>query len=175
MSSVVNVVSSPDGLTGEVHIAAPPERVFEALTDPRQVSRWWGQKGMYLCTRFDADLRPGGKWRTEGLAPDGRQYSVAGEYREVDPPRVLAYTWVSSWHQHPPTLVRWVLSASGDGTDVKITHSGLKEFPHARADYTGGWPRVLGWLRGYCQQGITADTRPLVGATSVTGTDAGKA
>lgn len=161
MSSTVNVVASPDGVVGEVHIGAPPERVFEALTDPRQVSRWWGQRGMYLCTKFDADLRPGGKWRTEGVTADGRTYVVEGEYREVDPPRALAYTWVTSWHQHAPTLVRWELKPSGDGTDVKMMHSGLKDYPEARKDYSGGWPRVLAWLQGFCEQGTTAQTRPV--------------
>jgi uncharacterized protein YndB with AHSA1/START domain len=28
----------------QVEIAAPPERVFTALTDPAEVVRWWGQR-----------------------------------------------------------------------------------------------------------------------------------
>ncbi len=159
MSSMVSVVATPDGVAGELYIGAPPERVFQALTDPRQVSRWWGEKGMYLCRKFEADLRPGGKWHTEGITEDGRSYAVEGEYREVDPPRLLTYTWVTSWHQHPPTLVRWELKANGDGTDVKMVHSGLAEYAEAGRDYGSGWPRVLAWLREYCEQGSTAETR----------------
>jgi uncharacterized protein YndB with AHSA1/START domain len=102
---------------------------------------------------------PGGKWRTEGVSEDGRTYSVEGEYREIEPPHLLAYTWVSSWQQHPPTLVRWELTANGDGTDVKMTHNGLRDHAEARRDYGSGWPRVLAWLQGFCEKGTTAVTR----------------
>lgn len=38
---------TPDGdaVIGEILIAAPPERIFEALTDPTQLMQWWGQQG----------------------------------------------------------------------------------------------------------------------------------
>ena len=60
-----NAVSSDqDAISLEVQIAAPRERVFRALTDPAQLMQWWGQKGMYHHTRWTADLRPGGAWRS---------------------------------------------------------------------------------------------------------------
>ena len=58
-------------LNAEIHIDAPPDRVFSAITDPRQVPRWWGQQGMYQITNWHGDLRPGGKWRSEGAGADG--------------------------------------------------------------------------------------------------------
>lgn len=41
--------SSPDAdaIVNEIHINAPPERVFQALVDPKQVPHWWGQGGVY--------------------------------------------------------------------------------------------------------------------------------
>jgi len=42
--------------------------VFQALTDPRQTAQWWGQKGKYHHTGWNADVRPGGAWRSEGVS-----------------------------------------------------------------------------------------------------------
>src|SRR5262249_44582236 len=82
---------------GEVFIAAPPARVFEAITDPKQVPRWWGQQGMYRITEWKGDVRRGGKWSSVGLSQDGSTFRVDGEYLEVDPPRLLVHTWIASW------------------------------------------------------------------------------
>jgi uncharacterized protein YndB with AHSA1/START domain len=60
---MANIAITPDQDTieAEIFIAAPPERVFQALTDPNQMPRWWGQRGMYRITEWKADLRVGGK------------------------------------------------------------------------------------------------------------------
>ena len=82
---------SPDQNTvvAEIFIAAPPARVFEAITDPEQMGRWWGQAGLYHLTERTVDLRPGGKWRSAGVGADGTKFHVEGEYLEIDPPRLL--------------------------------------------------------------------------------------
>jgi len=43
----MSVTSDPDRIVSEIHIAAPPARVFQALVDPAQVPQWWGQTGIY--------------------------------------------------------------------------------------------------------------------------------
>jgi uncharacterized protein YndB with AHSA1/START domain len=55
------VTPDADAIESEVRIAAPAERVFDALVDSAQVPQWWGQEGIYRCTEFHADLRAGGK------------------------------------------------------------------------------------------------------------------
>ncbi len=65
----------PDTATMRVtpdQIAAPPDRVFEALVDPGQILQWWGQVGVYRCTKFASDLRRGGQWRSAGVGPGWR-------------------------------------------------------------------------------------------------------
>src|SRR5262249_33178234 len=83
-----------------VDIAAPPERVFRALTT-EEVTRWWGADDMYRTLQFSIDLRPGGRWRSEGKGADGSPFSVEGEVVEVDPPRRLVQTWKPSWEEGP--------------------------------------------------------------------------
>ena len=41
-------------------------RVFEALVDPAQRMKWWGQKGRFETTNVESDLRPGGRWLMSG-------------------------------------------------------------------------------------------------------------
>ena len=150
--------SDEDAIVSEIHIHAEPERVFQALIDPEQVVRWWGQNGIYRCTQFSADPRVGGKWRSSGVGPDGGRFEVAGEYLEVAPPRVLAYTWVASWTGTAKTTVRWELTPTKQGTLVRIRHSGLAAYPGIAQSYRG-WPRMLGWLQALLERGETVETR----------------
>src|SRR5437879_12989671 len=93
---MANIAVTPDQDTieAEIFIAAPPERVFQALTDPNQMPRWWGQRGMYRITEWKADLRVGGMWSSVGVGADGASFRFDGEDLEVDPPRRLVHTWV---------------------------------------------------------------------------------
>jgi uncharacterized protein YndB with AHSA1/START domain len=128
------------------------------LVDPEQVVRWWGQNGVYRCTQFSADLRVGGKWRSSGVGPDGGRFEVAGEFLEIVPPRVLAYTWVASWTGTAKTTVHWELTPTGQGTLVGNRHSGLAAHPEIAQSYRG-WPRMLGWLQALLERGETVETR----------------
>jgi uncharacterized protein YndB with AHSA1/START domain len=153
--------SEADEIVSEIHVAAPPDRVFQALVDPAQVPQWWGQSGVYRCTSFEADLRPGGKWRSAGVGPDGRAFEVFGEYLEVDRPRLLVHTWVASWTGDVQTTVRWELGATAQGTLVRLRHRGLAGHPELGKSYSG-WPRMLGWLQAFLEVGETvASRRPL--------------
>jgi uncharacterized protein YndB with AHSA1/START domain len=149
---------NPDELVSEIEIAATADRVFQALVDPRQVVKWWGQHGMYRCTEFTSDLRPGGKWRAAGIGPDGGPFEVTGEYLEVDPPRLLAHTWVASWTGPVKTIVRWELDPKNQSTRLRIRHSGIAAHPELAESYRG-WSRMLGWLQAFLQAGATVDSR----------------
>jgi uncharacterized protein YndB with AHSA1/START domain len=116
-------------IVSEIHIAAQPGRVFQALVDSEQVVQWWGQGGVYLCTQFNADLRIGGRWRSAGVGPDGTSFEVTGEYLEIDPPRLLVYTWIASWTGDVKTKVRWELEPTKQGTLVKIVIAALRPTP----------------------------------------------
>lgn len=147
-----------DEIVSEIHIAAPPNRVFQALVDPVQVVQWWGQAGIYRCEKFESDLRVGGTWRSIGVDGDGRQFEITGEYLEVDPPRLLSSTWLATWTGNVKTTVRWELKAAENGTLVRIRHSGFALHPEIAQAYRG-WPRMLGWLQSLLERGETVEQR----------------
>ena len=170
--ATIAVTPDQDVVIAEIHIAAPPERVFQAITDPRQMPQWWGQKEMYRLTECKADLVPGGKWSSVGVGVDGKQFRVEGEYLEVDPPRLLVHTWIPSFYPSLKTVVRWELEPqsvhglhpggprkAGTGTLVRIHHSGFDGNAPAATDHGKGWQRVLGWMQAFVEKGETLDTR----------------
>ena len=130
----------------EIEIAAPPERVFQAITTPAELAAWWGADDVYRTMDWQIDLRPGGKWSTVAVNAGGTRSTVGGEYLEVDPPRRLVYTWRPSWEDFMETTIRYELQPTPSGTRVLVTHSGFGDRA-AQATGTGeGWRRVLDWL-----------------------------
>ena len=116
----IQITPDQDAIVTEIEIAAPPERVFQALTDPAQLMLWWAATPKGALWEMDARL--GGKWRYELTDPSRkivvngvRDFKAHGEITEFDPPRVLAYTWLGNWHEHPeqPSTARWELSPPG--------------------------------------------------------------
>ncbi len=175
--ATATITPDQEAVQAEVFIAAPPERVFQAITDPSQALKWWGQVGLYRTTEWHADLRPGGKWKCVGLSADGSSYTVEGEYLEVDPPRLLVHTWNKSWKFQFTTIVRWELypqevhglqaggsRKTGTGTLLRVHHTGFGGHPKEAADHGQGWKKVLGWVQAYAETGETIDSRPPVSA-----------
>ena len=73
-------------------IAAPPERVFAMWSEPMQLVKWWGPEGATVPAHA-IDPRPGGAWRTTMRTADGKNRTVSGFYRAIEPPRRLVFTW----------------------------------------------------------------------------------
>jgi len=132
-----------------VEIEAPPERIFQALTDPKEIVQWWGSDDMYHVTESTIDLRVGGAWRSSGKGADGTAFSVSGEYVEIDPPRKLVQTWKPEWDAGHTTTIRYQLDPIPGGTRVTVRHEGFRGRPEVCASHGDGWERVLGWLTGF--------------------------
>lgn len=144
------ITPDQDAIISEVDIAAPPERVFKALCDAEETRRRAPELDVY-----EMDARVGGKWRLEMRRPH-RGVSVVhhqGEILEIDPPRLLVYTWTANFHNDPKhrSIVRWELTPTKSGTHVKMTHSGLSSEPDSRKDYAGGWPGALEQLKRFIE------------------------
>lgn len=156
MASIA-VTPDLDALVSEVHIAAPPERVFQALIDPKQAMQWWNSPECRIES-YAMNARPGGRWcydtkQTQMNVNGVSKFHCEGEVLECDPPRLLVYTWIANWHEVPAqrTVVRWELAASKGGTLLRVTHSGLADLPVSRKDYSGGWPGVVDAIKKFVE------------------------
>lgn len=120
-------------LVQEVVIAAEPSTIYELLTDPAQQA-WWG-------TNAELDPRPGGIYKI--LVGD--DHPSRGEFVEVVPNEKIVFTfgWDQPGHPIPAgsTMVAITLTPDGDGTRVRLVHSGLPD--DAVSDHNKGWTQFL--------------------------------
>jgi len=146
----MNQTDERDTIVKEITIKASAGRIFEALTDPDQRMKWWGAEGRFQTTQMESDLRPGGRWAMRGTGIGGKPFSVVGEYRVVERPRLLVFTWLPNWQEGATeSLVRFDLEESDGVTTVRLTHSGLTS-DGVRAHQ--GWPQILTWLQAYVER-----------------------
>jgi uncharacterized protein YndB with AHSA1/START domain len=131
-----------------VEISAPIERVFRAITSD-EITRWWGSADTYRTTSYTADVRPGGRWRSSGVGADGHEFSVEGEFGEIDPPRLVVHTWRAPWDGNHETTVTYRLEPVDGGTRLTLRHEGFADRAESCRGHGEGWERVLGWLGGH--------------------------
>jgi uncharacterized protein YndB with AHSA1/START domain len=72
---------------------APIELVFDVLTKPEHVSKWFAPftDKVTVCS---IDLRVGGSYHIVFVAEDGTECSFRGTYLEVEPPTRTVATWL---------------------------------------------------------------------------------
>ena len=143
----------PDQIERETVIEAPVERVWELITEPEHVGRWFGDAGAAI------DLRPGGemviRWAEHGTSH--------ARVVEVEPHTRFSYRWApfkEPGGEQPvegnSTLVEFTLAPEGDGTRLRVVESGFaalattdEQREKNHASNTGGWRQELGVLRDY--------------------------
>jgi glutathione S-transferase len=134
--------AAPPSLQVRRLIRAPRQRVFDAWTKADELKAWHAP-GPLTVSFAEIDLRPGGKYRIHMREPDGNEHRVSGEYREVDPPNKVSYTW--GWDgDHPvkDSLVTLEFFERGDATEVVLTHSGIADDAE-RANHEKGWTAIM--------------------------------
>ena len=130
-----------DGLALEMKrvLPAAASLVFEAFTDPSELAKWWGPEG-FITPSLEFDPRVGESYRIEMQPPEGDSFYLTGEFREVDPPARLAYTFV--WEDPDPDDVETLVALSfrdfGESTEVVFTQ-GLFKTEARRALHRDGW------------------------------------
>jgi uncharacterized protein YndB with AHSA1/START domain len=121
-STGTTTIYSEDGdLTFERTFDAPRELVWQALTDPARVPKWWGKRNS-TTTVVEMDVRAGGAWRYISSAPDRDDVEFYGEYLEVDPPNGYKWTFMFDVEGVGPMggPETWVLEDVGNGR-TKVT------------------------------------------------------
>jgi len=120
---------------------APPEQVWQALSDNAQMKRWY----------FDLpEFKPqvGFQFQFKGGPVPERQYTHLCEVVEVIPGKKLSYTWRYDGYSGD-SLVAFEIVPRDDGqTLLRLSHTGLETFPHDNEDmaaknFAEGWNQII--------------------------------
>ena len=143
-------MASKPSLVLKRRLKAPAEKVYQAWTQPDQMTLWWGVTPHNSRKPIaEADLRVGGRFRVQFWA-NGQQNSVSGIYKEVVPNRKLCFSW--AWQSTPEreSLVTIELNPIPDGTMLTLTHEQFFS-EQARDDHGRGWNVALDRLEAMLQ------------------------
>ena len=100
---------------------APRQLVFEVMSKPEHVQRWWGRLGEgYSVPVCEIDLRVGGKWRFVNRHPNG-EAEFYGEYREIAAPGRIVFTEIFAPFPDSVSVVTAVLTEEGKQTRLTAT------------------------------------------------------
>jgi uncharacterized protein YndB with AHSA1/START domain len=130
------------------YIAATPERVFAALTEPEFTRQYWDAENV-------SDWKPGSRWehwRTDGP----RKLAMVGKIVESAPPRRLVFTWATPSDEANPakhSRVTYEIEAVGDMARLTVTHDELEPGSEMLRGISDGWPRVLSSLKSFIETG----------------------
>lgn len=123
---------------------APPDKIFEAWTNPTEMVRWWGPKE-FKTTSFDADVREGGEWRAVMVGEDKKEMPHGGRYLTIDPPRLLVFTFRWEEPDATDTEMRVTFEPDGSGTKLTLTQAPFGDAKE-RDSHAEGWREVLAKL-----------------------------
>ncbi|MET0340045.1 MAG: SRPBCC family protein [Polyangiales bacterium] len=98
-------------------IGAPRELVFEAFTEVRHLSQWWGPNGFTTTTRAFA-FRVGGEWEFTMHGPDGTDYPEFISWTEIAPPERIVLLHGES--RGDPNSFSSILTFAPDGAGTRI-------------------------------------------------------
>jgi uncharacterized protein YndB with AHSA1/START domain len=100
---------------------APRQLVWDAMTKPEHVKRWWGiLDDEHSVTECDIDLRPGGAWRFVGRGPKG-DYAFYGVYREIAAPERVVFTEIYAPFPDVESVVTSVFTEEGGQARLTAT------------------------------------------------------
>ena len=117
----------------EREFAYPPEKIWRALTQPHLIEEWLMKNDFAPAIGHRFDLSA--EWGT-----------INCQVREVEPNRILSYTWTAMGLE---SVVTWTLTASSTGTHLRMEHAGFG--PDQERAFQGaklGWQHFLAKLDG---------------------------
>jgi uncharacterized protein YndB with AHSA1/START domain len=99
-------------------IDAPRELVFSAWVDPRHLPQWFGPAGFKIETK-SIEIRVGGEWRFDMIAPNGTRYTNRMHFRRIERPSLIEFDHGSD-KDNDPGIFRTTITfdAQSDGRTV---------------------------------------------------------
>ena len=115
-----------------------PEQIWQAWTDPKALSVWFGPGEDNSVLHARTDVRVGGGFCVAFRLQNGDEHEVSGTYREVVPARKLVFTW--TWRSTPEreSLVTVRLAPTASGTQMEFLHEQFFD-QDERDSHEGGW------------------------------------
>ena len=131
-------------------LAASCEEVFDAWLDADGM-RQWMCPGPVVSSEVALDPRVGGHFRIIMTAPHATVVNT-GEFRVLDRPEKLQFTWVSSRWEYEETLITVELHRREAQCELVLTH---ERFPlkHSATQLATGWAQILEKLGGHLGRG----------------------
>ena len=128
-------------LTVETTIAAPPERVWMALTT--QIGSWWPAEfytgGSAASRTFRLEARPGGRMFEDWGTDQGLLWGTVVTARAPQQLQITGHGF-AEWGGPNVMFATWNLEPDGDGTKVVFREDALGRLPEGyRDDKEKGW------------------------------------
>ena len=141
----MSTVETKPSLVLARRIAAAPEAVFAAWTQPAQLVKWFGPHGAQVLTA-EVEARQHGRYRVLLQTPDGEKHDVSGIYRSFEPCKRLVFTW--QWVTMPErqSLVTVELVPNYGATMLTLRHEQFADVS-ARDRHEAGWSGSLDKLQ----------------------------
>lgn len=131
------------------HLAASPESVFAAFARAEVVAQWLTPAPDVKLTVLELEFREGGRYRFAYDTPDGQRMLVGGEYRNIEAPTRLVFSWLiepPDVHAGIESQVTVSITPSAAGSDLVLLHERFDR-ADANARHAQGWAGALDQLQ----------------------------
>lgn len=140
---MTDISDSTDSVTREKQVAAPPERVWQAISDHREFSTWFRAE-------LEAPFAIGAIVEGKVFDPEGNAWPMSLRVTAMKPESYFAFEWQPHIPENqtraeaPWTQVEFHIEPEGGGTRITVTESGFDKLPEEarekiRNRNAGGW------------------------------------
>jgi uncharacterized protein YndB with AHSA1/START domain len=114
-------------------IQAPVATVWGAWMNPETLPKWWGPDG-FSCKTTRIDLRAGGEWVFDMIAPDGTVFPNHHRYGAVIPEVRMDYTlhWGENGPKHADAWAMFSAEAGGTRVTLGMVFASVREWDEAK-------------------------------------------
>jgi len=122
----------------------PPGQLFDWVSKPANLLRWWGPEGVHVPDH-NLDFTRTGPWYSTMQNDEGHQFRVSGHVTLVDPPKSVGFTW--AWHDDQDrrgaeSHVTFTVTATTKGSRLVLDHRDLDDSEQS-ARHEQGWASSL--------------------------------